>query len=59
MLHCMATAIAALNPDLATYDGEPVDRFVLGIFHRPGERTSRNVPAGQRETSEPGTRSAQ
>ena len=25
MLHTMATAIAALNPDLAPYDGEPVE----------------------------------
>ena len=59
MLHCMATAIAALNPDLATDDSESVDRFVLDISTGPGERSSRNVPAGQREASEPGTHGAQ
>ena len=31
-LHTMATAIAALNPDLAPYDGEPVEHFVLDMF---------------------------
>jgi len=33
MLHIMATAIAALSPDLAPYDGEPVEHFVLDMFH--------------------------
>ena len=33
MLHTMATAIAALDPALAPYDGEPVEHFVLDMFH--------------------------
>ena len=33
MLHIMATAIAAPSPDLAPYDGEPVEHFVLDMFH--------------------------
>ena len=33
MLHTMATAIAALSPDLAPYDREPVEHFVLDMFH--------------------------
>lgn len=33
MLYTMATAIAELSPDLAPYDGEPVEHFVLDMFH--------------------------
>ena len=34
MLHTMATAIAALSPDLAAYDGEPVEHFGAStLFH--------------------------
>jgi len=33
MLYTMATAIAALSPDLAPYDGEPVEHFVLDMFY--------------------------
>ena len=33
MRHTMATAIAALDPALAPYDGEPVEHFVLDMFH--------------------------
>ena len=39
MLCCTpwATAIAALDPDLAPYDGEPVEHFVLDLGVDPAD----------------------
>ena len=51
MLHIMATAIAALSPDLAPYDGEPVEHFVLDMFHMAADPADAMITAAATTTA--------
>ena len=52
MLHAMATAIAALNPDLAAYDGEPVEHFVLDMLHIAADPADAIITAAAMTTAD-------
>jgi len=51
MLHTMATAIAALDPALAPYDGEPVEHFVLDMFHIAADPADAMITAAATTTA--------